>query len=130
MNITYKISKKPSNKALNDLYQSAWPHHKLMDFSQELDHSFIHITAYDDTRLVGFVKLIWDGGQHGFVLEPTVHKDYQHNGIGTELLRQLIDESKRRNLTWLHVDFEPHLLKYYRNVGFVHTEAGLFNLKE
>lgn len=99
-----------------------------MDFTKELEHAFIYITAYHNTKLVGFVKLIWDGGQHGFVLEPTVHLDYQRQGIGTELLRHLIDESRRQNLTWLHVDFESNLTKYYRNVGFDHTEAGLLNL--
>ena len=87
------------------------------------------ITAFDRDKCIGFIKLIWDGGQHGFILEPTVHPNYQRKGIGTDLLEQVKNESKKRNLEWLHVDFEPQLMNYYRCAGFYHTEAGLFDLK-
>ncbi len=130
MHITYNISTPLSNKILNALYRSAWPNHKEMDFTQELTHAFFYVTAHDGEKCIGFVKVIWDGGQHGFILEPTVHPDYQRQGIGTQLLEQLKKEGKKRNLVWLHVDFHPHLLKYYRNAGFLHTEAGLLNLND
>ena len=32
------------------------------------------------------------------------------------------------DVVWLHVDYEPHLLDFYRRCGFRHTEAGLMHL--
>ncbi len=74
MEIIYKVSEPVSNEDLNQLYFSAWPHHSEMNFENELSHCYYYICGYLGSQLVSFVKVIWDGNQHGFLLEPTVHR--------------------------------------------------------
>jgi ribosomal protein S18 acetylase RimI-like enzyme len=79
---------------------------------------------------VGFVNVAWDGGIHGFILDTTVHSDYQHRGIGTELMKRASKISADRGIEWLHVDYEPHLEAFYVGCGYQRTQAGLLNLRD
>lgn len=127
--ITYHVSPPIDNDALNQLFAAAWPNHQQTDFHQPLSHSLLYVCAYaPDTMLIGFVNVAWDGGVHAFLLDTTVHPDYQRQGIGTTLVREAATAAAARNIDWIHVDFEPHLLHFYRACGFRHTEAGLINL--
>lgn len=100
---------------------------------KRLDHSLTWICAYDDIQpsgpqLIGFVNVAWDGGVHAFLLDTTVHPDWQRQGIGRELVRRAAEAARERGMHWLHVDFEPHLASFYRACGFRPTEAGLICL--
>ena len=76
----------------------------------------------------GAVYVAWDGAQHAFLLEPTVHPDYRRQGIGTELVRRAVAESRAAGCQWLHVDFEADLASFYAACGFTPTTAGLIRL--
>ena len=80
--------------------------------------------------LVGFVNIAWDGGKHAFLLDPTLHPDFQRHGIGTQLVHRAIDLAKSEGVEWLHVDYDPRLAEFYAKCGFRTTEAGLMNLNE
>ncbi len=129
--IEYRVNPpldKAGMNALNALYASAWPNHTHTDFD-EIDYILSYICAYHAERLIGFVYLAWDGGVHAFLLDTTVHRDYQHQGIGTGLVEQARAEAQRHGLEWLHVDYEPHLDSFYRGCGFEPTLAGLIRLR-
>lgn len=127
--IRYEISPKLDNAALDELYFHAWPHHKEWDFQPVLQRSLGWVCAYADTKLVGFVYLAWDGAQHAFLLEPTVHQDFQRKGIGTQLVKKAINFAREKGLEWVHVDYEPYLDSFYKQCGFRPTLAGLVNLQ-
>ena len=58
------------------------------DWARRLNkHALTWIGAFDDDKLVGFVQVCWDGGSHAFVLDTAVDPDWQHQGIGTSLVR-------------------------------------------
>lgn len=128
--ITYAVNPPVTDDALNALFAASWPSHTTVDFQRLLGHALVYICAYDGAALVGFVKMIGDGGIHGFLLDTTVHPDYRHGGVGTQLVRKAIAASKARGIGWLHVDYEPHLDGFYRACGFQHTAAGLLSLAE
>jgi len=88
----------------------------------------VHYGAYDAGRLVGFVKLAWDGGDHAFVLDTTVHPEYQRRGIGRLLVRRAAGVAEENGVEWLHVDYEPHLEGFYARCRFRPTPAGLIRL--
>jgi GNAT superfamily N-acetyltransferase len=90
-----------------------------------IDRCLAHICAYHDGRLVGFIKLAWDGGIHAFVLDTTVHPDYQRRGIGRWLVERAVEVAGRSGVEWLHVDYEPTLEVFYARCGFRPTPAGL-----
>jgi ribosomal protein S18 acetylase RimI-like enzyme len=122
------ISPSVSSEALNELFATAWDGHETKDFTVELERSLFFICAFSGSRLVGFVKVISDAGVHAFLLDTTVRKEFQHQGIGRELVTRAITESRARGCDWLHVDYEPHLESFYLSAGFKPTLAGLVKL--
>ena len=102
--IRYETSSRVSNVELNDLFKSAWSDHSPLDYGDQLTASSIWVCAFDQEKLIGFVKVLSDGGKHGFVLDITTHSDYQRQGIGSELLKQITSESKKK-LHHPHVTF-------------------------
>jgi GNAT superfamily N-acetyltransferase len=129
MEVTYQLQPALDNGMLNALFATAWPDHEASDFSQTLAVCLTYFGAFTvQGELIGFVKVAWDGGVHGFLLDPTVHPAWRRQGIGRQLVRLAIDEARQRGLAWLHVDYAPELEAFYAGCGFVHTSAGLFNL--
>jgi len=129
-NIDYRIEPEVSDDALNALFSTAWPQHTPVQFHPILSRSLTYLCASDGSVLVGFVNVAWDGGLHGFILDTTVHAEYQRTGIGTELLRIAADVARARGLEWLHVDYEPHHDAFYRGCGYRETMAGLLHLTD
>lgn len=126
--IEYRINPSVSSEALNELFASAWDAHTAKDFAAQLERSLFFICAFSGSRLVGFVKVISDAGVHAFLLDTTVHKEFQHRGIGRELVTRAIQESRARGCDWLHVDYGAHLEMFYQSCGFKPTLAGLVKL--
>ena len=115
---------------MNNLFTNAWSNYVPIDFNSQLKYCYYYICANIDENIIGFVKVIWDGGKHGFLLDMTVHKEFRRQGIGSTLTTKAIEHAKEIGLEWLHVDYEPHLDKFYTDRGFRHTEAGLINLQK
>ena len=113
------------NAALNALYAAAWPHHRTQDCLRGLDLCLSYVGAFAGADLVGFAKLAWDGDIHAFLLDPTVHPDWQRQGIGTRLVRQLLGVAHAARMEWVHVDCEADLFPFYAACGFSPTTAGL-----
>lgn len=126
--IEYQLSPVITSEALNELFATAWDDHVKNDFTAQLERSSFYICAFSGSRLVGFVKVISDAGVHAFLLDTTVRKEFQHQGIGRELVTRAIHESRARGCDWLHVDFEDHLENFYQSCGFRPTLAGLVKL--
>jgi ribosomal protein S18 acetylase RimI-like enzyme len=82
-------------------------------------------------RLVGFVNVAWDGGDHAFLLDTKTHRNYQRQGIGRQLVGLAAVHAKAAWYEWLHVDFddadrlEPY---YFETCGFRSTTPGLIHL--
>jgi len=119
-----------NNDDLNALFRSAWLEHSDTDFSFTLERCLLYVCAFleDSHELIGFVKVAWDGGVHGFLLDTTVHPNFQRWGIGQELVLRAAAEARARGLHWLHVDFEAQLEAFYQSCGFGDTRAGLLRL--
>jgi GNAT superfamily N-acetyltransferase len=130
MNISYVISPPLENTVLNTLSSSAWGKTNTTDFQKQLEQALCYVAAFDQTRLVGFVKLVGDAGVHAFLLDTTVHPAYQHQGIGKALVARAVQHAKAHGVEWVHVDYEAHLEPFYQACGFQATKAGLLRVKE
>jgi len=128
--IAYAVNPQITNEELNPLFAAAWEKHTFYDFLPVLKQSLAFVCAYHAKRLVGFVNLAWDGGQHAFLLDTTVDPVYQHRGIGQQLVKTAAGFAKEKNVDWIHVDFEPHLETFYLDkCGFRSTKAGVLRVK-
>jgi ribosomal protein S18 acetylase RimI-like enzyme len=119
----------PDNAELNALFEAAWPDHTPRDFRPILARSLAWVIARSRNRLVGYVNVAGDGGDHAFILDPTVHPEFQRRGIGTTLLRKAAELAKLKGAAWLHVDFEDRFEPFYRKAGYRSTGAGVLNLR-
>jgi GNAT superfamily N-acetyltransferase len=113
---------------LRQLWTVVWRRPPRASLSKVLDRSLGHVGAYDGTRLIGFVNVISDGGEHAFLLDTAAHPEFRRQGIGTKLVKRAVELARQRGALWLHVDFEPQHAAFYRRCGFRPTEAGLIAL--
>ncbi|WP_240741936.1 GNAT family N-acetyltransferase [Deinococcus sp. KSM4-11] len=120
----------PDLAALGMLRQAAWGGRSDgSSWRLVLERSLTWITAFDGDALVGFVNVAWDGGVHAFLLDTTVHPEWQRRGIGVALVQRAAQAAREHSgVEWLHVDFEPHLTAFYAACGFTSTPAGVLNL--
>jgi ribosomal protein S18 acetylase RimI-like enzyme len=126
--IDYRTSEPVDGTELNQLMEGAWPDHALMDPEVLRRCSAGWVCAYDGGKLVGFVNVAWDGGVHAFLLDTTVHPDYQRRGIGRALVDAAAALARDCGAEWLHVDYDDELDAFYRGCGFRPTPAGLIDL--
>lgn len=118
----------PEITVLADLWRRAWGSEAPPTLARMLEQSLLHVGAFDGSKLVGFVNVVWDGGQHAFILDTQVDPDYRRQSIGTLLVRAAAKGARERGAEWLHVDYEPHLETFYRACGFVPSRAGVMRL--
>ncbi len=130
MIIEYQNDPRLENEALNALWAGAWDSRSLRDFQPILSRNLAHVGAFAGTRLVGFVNVAWDGGIHAFILDTCVDPEFRRRGIASALVERAKNLARERGAEWLHVDFEPHLTGFYRELGFTSTEAGLIRLRD
>lgn len=120
---------RPTNDELHALNDASWEHeHEHRDYMPILERSLCHICAFDGDDMIGFVNVAWDGGIHAFVLDTCVAPSFRHRGIGSQMVEMSVAVARERGAKWLHVDFEPHLERFYEQCGFRHTNAGLIDL--
>jgi GNAT superfamily N-acetyltransferase len=114
---------------LKTLWLRVYPGDGDRTFENELAApNVINIVARSDGPLVGFARLVLDGGIHGFLLDPIVHPDFRGNGIGHALIKGLLARARELNVRFVHVDYLPELEPFYQSAGFLPTSAGLIEL--
>ncbi|MEJ7654634.1 MAG: GNAT family N-acetyltransferase [Chloroflexia bacterium] len=128
MPITILPNMPVTSDAINELRMNAWEDAGPAEWDPVLERSLGWVCAVDGERLVGFVNVAWDGGSHAFLLDTTVHREYQHRGIGTALVKEAVEIARSVRADWLHVDYDEELEPFYRGCGFKPTAAGLINL--
>lgn len=131
MDAKIRYDRRPAldEQVLQALFEAAWGAGKPR-YNDVLARSFTWIAAISGAELVGFVNVAWDGGSHFFLLDATVHPQWQRKGIGRRLVEEAIDACRGRG-EWLHVDAPEGLMAgFYRRCGFSATPAGLLDLAE
>ena len=75
------------------------------------------------------MNVAWDGADHAFLIDTKTRGDWQHRGVGTEVVRRAARRAKAAGCEWLHVDFEANLAPFYFDAcGSRPTDAGLIHL--
>jgi GNAT superfamily N-acetyltransferase len=118
-----------SDEALAQLFRESWPGAGERKFSAELEHSLCWVSARLGERLVGFVNVAWNGGEHAFLLDPVVHPEFRRRGVGVALVQRASAAAREAGAAWLHVDYEARLGEFYRRCGFQSTAAGVLALQ-
>jgi len=95
MDIKYKNDTKDLTPSQLNGFFVGWPNHPdPKTHLKILRNSYAVWIAYDGSRCVGFINAISDGVFHSFIPLLEVLPDYKGYGIGTELVKRMIETLK------------------------------------
>lgn len=82
------------------------------------------ITAWDDQKLVGLVRVVGDGLTIIYIQDLLVHPNYQNQTIGTTLMTKVLNRYKQVRQRVLLTDDAPDVRKFYEKNGFISADQG------
>jgi GNAT superfamily N-acetyltransferase len=74
------------------------------------------VGVYRGEEMVGFCRVASDGTAFAFLCDVFVLPEHQGHGLGTELVREAVDNGPQRDLPWHLATGDAHEL--YRKFGF------------
>ena len=123
--IRYSDSEVLKESDVKFLYSACeWWHAKIPQRTlRALEGGWRCITAWDEDNLVGLVYAISDGELYAYVTHALVHPEYRRQGIGTELMRRLMEGTEEfESIVTISATSEAR--QFYETVGFTLMEPG------
>ena len=80
--------------------------------------SHCFLAAIEDTRIIGMGRAISDRAHDAYIQDVTVHPDFQHRGIGHEMMKHLIDRLQSDGIHWIGLIAGRNTHPFYRPLGF------------
>ena len=71
-----------------------------------------------DEKMIGVLRGVGDGASILFIQDILVYPEYQHQGIGTELLQQTLEKYKNVYQIQLTTDNSMKTISFYESNGF------------
>ncbi len=121
MNITYSNEHPPPDKYFELFETTGWNiEYNLTpeELSRVVSKSYFTVSAYDETRMIGFGRIVSDGILHAMIYEMIIHPDYQGKGIGAEILKQLLSKCKEDNIRDIQLFCAKGKRPFYEKFGF------------
>lgn len=83
-----------------------------------IDNSLYVLGAFDDDKLVGFIRCVGDGEHILLVQDLIVDKSYQKQGIGTTLFKTIWEKYKDVRMFQVNTDLEDEVDNhFYKSMG-------------
>ena len=86
------------------------------------ENSLVVLAAYEDDKIVGVIRTVGDGFSIVIVQDILVFPEYQRKGIGTQLLRKVMEQFSEVYQMELMTDNTPKTISFYQSVGFVKAD--------
>lgn len=80
--------------------------------------SLLTLAAYEGETLVGLIRAVGDGHTIVFVQDLLVLPAYHHQGIGSALLRAMLDRFRHVRQIELTTDSTEKTVAFYKSMGF------------
>ena len=96
-----------------EFVDKVWPGNYDINKSKDALSKTMNITAYDENKLVGCLRILSDGYFFGTITELLVLPDYQKKGIGSRLLQL----AKENTPTMLYFGSQPGIEAFYEKNG-------------
>ena len=82
-------------------------------------HSLRTYAAYAEDKLVGIIRVVGDGYSVVFIQDLLVFPEYQRKGIGTALLKKVLEEYKDVYQKHLLTENTEKTIQFYKSLGLV-----------
>jgi len=113
----------PSKEQFWDLFQTTgWNdtyHLSPQELFRAVSTNWFAVSAFDGDELVGFGRVVSDGILHAMIYEMIVLPEYQGQGIGAQILRQLVQRCLEANIRDIQLFCARGKRGFYENYGFV-----------
>ena len=120
----YICNKTVPAKDLVDLRESVGWSRMEHEYKNPLLTSYYHIAVYEKELLIGYIDCVSNGVTDAYIQDLMVHPDYQGRGIGTDLMKKMIDYLKKKHIYMISVVFEEKLKPFYEKFGFFNMLCG------
>ena len=74
--------------------------------------------AYEKEKLIGIIRVVGDGHSVVFIQDLLVYPEYQRCGIGTALLKQILQDYKHVYQKHLLTENTEKTIQFYKSLGF------------
>lgn len=103
-------------KELKELYNSVdwWPERSVEEIAKILDDKCY--AAWQDGKMVGFVRYISDGHFRAYVEDAVVLPEYQNKGVGQKLMQESLKDFE--DIDVISLFCEEKLIPFYERSGF------------
>ena len=85
---------------------------------QGYKNSLLVLAAYEKDELLGIIRVVGDGHTIVFVQDILVFPNYQRKGVGTALLKAVLDRYPEVRQIELVTDNTPKTVAFYKSLGF------------
>lgn len=79
--------------------------------------------AYADGDLAGAGRVLADGVDCAYIADVAVHPEHQGRGLGSEIIRRLVDLSREHKKIILYAN--PGTEDFYRRLGFLRMKTAM-----
>lgn len=125
--INYKESTHIDKKDLDYLYSSVgWIAYTddLDRLKDAIDNSLSVITAWENNKLIGLIRVIGDGYTIVYIQDILVHPIFQNKNIGTQLMTRILNKYKDVRQKTLLTNEAPDVRHFYEKFGFISCDKG------
>lgn len=121
-NIEIKSYEKINMEEIKALYTSVgWTNYT--DHPEMLKNAYEHSLkiygAYVEGKLAGIIRVVGDGYSILYIQDILIFPEYQRKGIGTKLLKKILDEYDEVYQKILLTDNKPDTVAFYKSLGFI-----------
>lgn len=82
------------------------------------ENSLLVLGAYEDGKLAGIIRAVGDGATVVFIQDILVFPEYQRKGVGSALLRAVLDKYAGVRQVELVTDNTEKTVAFYQSMGF------------
>lgn len=114
----YKVYNEPE---ILDLYQSVgWSNYtnNPQMLKDAYSNSLKILGAYQNEKLIGIIRVVGDGHSVVFIQDLLVYPEYQRQGVGTALLKQILLDYKHVYQKHLLTENTEKTIQFYQSLGF------------
>jgi len=120
-NFVYKTTKEISKEDLKELYDdNGWALYvrDLEGLQNAVANSLYVLSVWEEDKLIGLVRIVGDGYSIIYVQDILVLQEYHRQGIGTIMMKDVLDKYKHVRQKTLLTDSQPKTIAFYESLGF------------
>ena len=81
-------------------------------------NSLLTLAAYENEELLGIIRVVGDGATIVFVQDIVVFPEHQRKGVGSALLKAVLERFAKVRQIELATDNTPKTIAFYQSMGF------------